>query len=100
MVCLTCKGRGEYKSGLHPLVCPSCYGTGEEDEIVAQETHHIRLTAEEHVRLIHEGIPTETAFGPGGVALIWREGEKPPLAVKRLAQMRGVGSQGRDGEGI
>jgi hypothetical protein len=100
MTCLTCRGSGEYRSGLHPLPCPSCDGSGKQVLIVAQQDHHIRLTANEHARLIQEFIPTECVFGPGWCALLWRKGEQTPLAVQRLAQMRGVGTQGRDGDGI
>ncbi len=100
MTCLTCRGTGEYKSGLHPLSCPSCYGSGEQDLTVAEEDHRIRLAEGEHVQLLRELIPTECVFGPGWCALLWRKGERTPLAVQRLAQMRGVRSHGRDGEGI
>jgi hypothetical protein len=69
----------------------------------ASKTHHIRITEAELARLIEDVAPVahiDAVFGAGGVALVWRKGEPLPRAVERLAELRGAGIEGRDGEGI
>lgn len=70
----------------------------------ATKTHLFRLTEEENVELIRrtatKGIVLDLAFGPGWAALEWNEGEPMPDAVRELAAMRGVFTNGTDGDGI
>jgi hypothetical protein len=68
--------------------------------MIATRTHEIEVTEAELVRLIGEMIPLDLVFGPNHAALVWREGEPISRAVQRLAELRGVGTEGCDGESI
>jgi hypothetical protein len=61
-----------------------------------------RFKIEEHemVALLHMGIQIEAAFGPGWVAIEWKNGQPIPEAVRQVLRMRGVLEQGMHGAGI
>ncbi len=50
--------------------------------------------------LIREVGFVDVAFGTGGCALVWRDGESIPKAVEKLGYMRGVLNENCDGAGI
>ncbi len=60
----------------------------------------IPVTEKETAELIRSCETVQLAFGTGGAALVWKEGEQMPPAVRQLGLMRGVLNQNMDGAGI
>ncbi len=68
--------------------------------MIATTDHRIEVTGDELSKLIKAVGYVDCDFGPGWVALAWREGEQMPEAVRRLGLMRGVLNENEDGAGI
>lgn len=64
------------------------------------KTLRIDFTTEEFTQLLHEGYALDIAFGPSGAWFEWTEGNPVPDFLQRLSEMRGVGTEGVNGEGI
>ena len=60
----------------------------------------IPVTEKETADLMRKCETVQLAFGTGGAALVWQEGEPMPPAVRQLGLMRGVLNQNMDGAGI
>jgi hypothetical protein len=69
-------------------------------EEVTKTRHIIRFSTEEFTKLLHEGFVLDIAFGPSGAWFEWKEGDPIPNFLKRLGELRGVGTEGICGEGI
>lgn len=60
----------------------------------------IYLTTEEFSRLIKEEFVLDIAFSPSGAWLEWKVGTPVPNFLRRLGELRGVDTEGVNGEGI
>jgi len=60
----------------------------------------IPITEKEMANLLRTGVTVTCAFGPGGAALEWPEGEPMPDAVRQVGLMRGILNRNMDGAGI
>lgn len=60
----------------------------------------IPVTEKETSELVRKCGTVQLAFGTGGAALVWNDGEPMPTAVFHLGLMRGVLNQNMDGAGI
>ena len=68
--------------------------------MIATKRYEILVTEQETVRLLKEGINLDMTFGIGWCKLIWKKDEEMPRAIQRLMELRGVDTEGREGEGI
>jgi len=68
--------------------------------MIATKDELFDLSEGELAKLMRSGVVVNAAFGPGWVALRWDKGEELPDCVRELARLRGVGTEGIEGEGI
>ncbi len=72
--------------------------------MTATKTRLIPVTEAELVALTYKAVgnwkPLDIAFGTGGCALRWPDGEPMPWYVEALGMMRGVLNENCDGAGI
>ncbi len=69
--------------------------------MIATKKHVIPVTQAEMVWLVHNCKGgAHFAFGTGGAAVVWEEGEAMPEDVRQLLTKRGVLNENMEGAGI